>query len=64
MAVRAEGGKENVMMVCKGVETVLTIKGQDEILGGAGRPAAAQEAKWGFVGKKVMLKAMNNLVRA
>ena len=61
-AVRTEGGEENVMMACKSVNAVLTIKGHDEVLGGAGRPATAKETEGGFVGKKFALKAANNLV--
>ena len=62
--VRTEGGKEDVMVSCEGVEAVLTVKGQDKIFSGAGRPATTKKTERGFKRKEFALKAANNLIRS
>ena len=64
MAIRAEGGEENIMMPGKSVKAMLTVEGQDEVLGGAGRPATTKEAEGRLLGKEIALEAANYLIRA
>ena len=61
--VRAKWGEEDVMVASEDVKGMLTIKGQDEVLGGTGRPPTPQEAKGRFLGEEVALKATDDLIQ-
>ena len=63
LTVGAKGGEKDVMVTSEDIKGMLTIKGQDEVLGGTSEPPTPQEAKGRFLGKEVALKATDDLIR-
>ena len=61
--VRAERGKEDIMVAGENVKVMLTIKGQDKVLGGTGGPPTPQKVEERLLGKEVPLETTDDLIQ-
>ena len=50
LTIRAKRGKKDIVVTSKNIEVMLTVKGQDEVLGEASRPTTPKKAKRRFMG--------------